>query len=111
MLNWAKQFSILIFLDSNNYKSLEGNYECLLGAGNHENINSEDEDILTKVQQHYEANKDWVFGHIGYDYKNQLEPKLSSNHTEKIGFPLFHFYVPETVCYINKQNTLSLIHI
>jgi para-aminobenzoate synthetase component 1 len=52
---------------------------------------------------------DWVFGHICYDHKNILERKLVSSHPPKTGFPLTHFFVPQTVCYINKEQTMLTI--
>ncbi len=102
MLDWASQFSILLFLDSNEYTSPHSRYECLLAVGSREAISAGDSDTegLQRLQQLYDAQKDWLFGHIGYDYKNALEPQLSSQHTAKTKFPELHFFVPQTVCYI-----------
>jgi para-aminobenzoate synthetase component 1 len=43
---------------------------------------------------------DWWLGHIGYDLKNVIEPKLQSNHRNDIGFEDVLFFQPETVVYI-----------
>jgi len=108
MLDWAKQFSIFLFLDSNHYNLTNSSYECLLGAGSVDVI-SDDGDILWKVKAIHDARQDWLFGHICYDYKNVLEPKLSSSHAEHIGFPDAGFFVPQTVCHINTQCTVLTI--
>ena len=102
MLDWASQFSILLFLDSNEYRSPYSRYECLLATGCREVISTDggDADALPRLQQLHDTQRDWLFGHIGYDYKNALEPKLSSQHTAKTKFPELHFFVPQTVCYI-----------
>ena len=102
MLDWASQFSILLFLDSNEYPSPYSRYECLLATGCREviSIDDGDTDALQRLQQLHDTQRDWLFGHIGYDYKNGLEPKLSSQHTVKISFPELHFFVPQTVCCI-----------
>lgn len=38
----------------------------------------------------------WIFGHLGYDLKNEIEG-LSSPHTPLIAFPDLFLYVPEVV--------------
>ena len=97
MLDWASQFSILLFLDSNDYP---GRYGCLLAVDAMETVN----DSLADIQAHHDANKDWLLGHICYDYKNELEPKLSSDHEEHLGFPLLQFFRPRIVCYMGASH-------
>lgn len=109
LLNWAKQFSSLAFFDSNNYTSAYSRYECLLAVGAAEIIANNGTDPLQQLQEAHNLRPDWLFGHICYDYKNILEPKLDSTHKPVHGFPLLQFFVPETVCYINSaKNTLSI---
>ena len=106
MLNWAKQFSILLFLDSNSYKSPYGGYECLLAVGA-VRITEDDADMpLMNLQREHDVRGDWIFGHICYDYKNKLERGLESRHEQIHGWPLMQFFVPETVCYINRERSL-----
>lgn len=109
MLNWAQQFSILIFLDSNNYPSLYAGYECLLAAGANQVIGGKDNGTLLQLQQAHDTQPDWMFGHICYDYKNVTEPGLSSRHAANHGFPLLQFFVPETVCYMNREQSALTI--
>ena len=109
MLNWAKQFSIFLFLDSNNYKPAYIGYESLLAAGGTDIINDDDGDILLKLKQIHTAKSDWIFGHLCYDYKNTLEPQLISTHTGTTGFPVAGFFIPRTVCHINSAQTILTI--
>jgi para-aminobenzoate synthetase component 1 len=109
MLNWSSQFSIFLFLDSNNYPSAYKRYECLLAAGCAEVIEGNEHGLPGDLQQLHNNKKDWLFGHISYDYKNQLEKGLVSRHAVKTEFPLFHFFRPQIVCYINKECTLLTI--
>jgi para-aminobenzoate synthetase component 1 len=114
MLNWSKQFSILLFLDNNDFRSSHTTYECLLAVGlapvEDNFVASKDPvDTFSALQKIHDANSDWLFGHICYDYKNILEPKLQSRHPVKTGFPLLHFFIPETVCSINKEQTVLTI--
>ena len=103
MLDWANQFSILCFLDNNQYPSPHNKYECLLAVDARESMTADDSgvDMLTRLQQLHNKKQDWLFGHIDYDYKNELEPKLTSAHAIKTGFPVFYFFIPQTVCYID----------
>lgn len=103
MLNWAHQFSILLFLDNNNYPTAHTSYECLLGAGAAEMIDCSGPDPLASLQQTHDNQPEWMFGHICYDYKNILEPKLNSSHPAQHGYPLIQFFVPETVCHISRN--------
>jgi para-aminobenzoate synthetase component 1 len=109
MLDWSKQFGIFLFLDSNNYKQAYSSYECLLAVGMMEAVGSTANDPLFALQRMHDKHRDWLFGHTCYDYKNKLEHKLSSLHEAKLGFPLLHFFVPRTVCYIDvAQTTLTI---
>lgn len=106
MLSWANRFSILVFLDSNNYTIKHKRYECLLGAGS-----TADCFELDAVQAWHNANKDWLFGHICYDYKNASEPKLASRHPIKKGWgsvPL-QFFCPQVVFYVDAEKTNLMI--
>lgn len=97
MLNWSQKFSILLFPDSNEYSSPYGRYECLLAAGQYGDAVTD----LTSLQNVHDSRPDWWFGHIAYDYKNRLEPRLHSSHTANTGFPEFYFFCPQIVCYID----------
>jgi len=100
MLNWADQFSILLYLDSNEYNDRYPGYEFLLAVGSVSSIIENNGDALVQLQSFHDAEKDWLFGHISYDYKNMLEPRLSSSHSKHMGFPQIYFFQPEVVIYV-----------
>lgn len=102
MLDWAKQFSIFLFLDSNDYRSQYGKYECLLAAGTVATIA---DTSLEDLQEIHNLHKDWFFGHIAYDHKNALEPRLSSGHDVQTGFPSLFFFCPQVVIHVNPEQT------
>lgn len=101
MLCWTKQFNIFLFLDSNNYVDKYSRYECLLATGVKDVVFENSIDI-EELNKHYQKHKDWLFGHISYDYKNKLEPKLTSANNNPIDFQDIYFFCPETVCYVDK---------
>lgn len=105
MLSWAKQFSILCFLDSNGYLSPYSGYECLLAVGAQKPAGG----TLADLQREHDAQPDWMFGHICYDHKNALEPRLESRHGKQHGWPEMAFFVPRTVCSISQDKTVLTI--
>ena len=109
MLCWASRYSIFLFLDSNEYRSAPGHYECLLAASATDVITGNDGDLLGALQELHDNRRDWIFGHITYDYKNVLEPRLHSRHPAGMGYPLLHFFIPRTVCYIDREQTILTI--
>lgn len=44
----------------------------------------------------------WLFGHLGYDLKNELEG-LHSEHPDLIGFPDIFFFEPEILIRLNER--------
>jgi para-aminobenzoate synthetase component I len=97
MLNWVNRFNIFCLLDNRHYDFSKPAFECLLAAGCKTNIEMRAGKAFNKLQDFYELNKnEWLFGHFGYDLKNETE-KLSSDHLDGIGFSDLHFFVPEIV--------------
>jgi para-aminobenzoate synthetase component 1 len=96
MLDWANRFNICCFLDNNGYQSGHHKIECLLGAGAVHSISAVAGNALDQLQKFGSQNKDWLFGHLGYDLKNETE-QLSSSHPDKINFPDLFFFVPEVI--------------
>ena len=97
MLSWASRFGIFLFLDSNEYTAQGGSYECLLGADAAEICTADHGDLFGTLRSFHQEHKDWLFGHIAYDAKNNLEPRLSSQHPQKHPFPQLQFFVPQVV--------------
>jgi para-aminobenzoate synthetase component 1 len=102
MLHWANQYGILLFLDSNRYTHTDGRYECLCAADAVEWLPLQDaDDPLTSLQTWHETQQDWLFGHICYDFKNQLET-LTSRHKASSGFATIQYFRPRIVCSIAR---------
>ncbi len=97
MLNWVNRFNIFCLLDNAHYNSGTATFECLLAAGSKERIEIPEGNAFSRLQDFYLANKnEWLFGHWGYDLKNETE-NLTSGNTDNIGFSDLHFFVPEIV--------------
>lgn len=102
LLDFAKRFGNFCFLDNNEY-DFDRSYECLAAIGTGNSITAGNENDLAELDPFKEKNKDWIFGHIGYDLKNKTEA-LSSKNQDGIGFPDFHFFVPQILLVLSKTN-------
>jgi para-aminobenzoate synthetase component 1 len=96
MLNWGNRFNICCFLDNHNYHLSHSSIECILAAGVIHKVESPAGDGLNKLSAFCARHRDWLFGHLSYDLKNEIET-LSSSHTDGIGFPDLFFFVPQYV--------------
>ena len=109
VLPWLEQFSIFCFLDNNKYDFLSPTFECLVGAGTINTINSTNGKALESLQQFKDHQNDWLFGHLSYDLKNEIE-NLSSAHPDQIRFPDIFFFVPEVVLMLSEQELKIGVH-
>ena len=103
MLNWVNRFNIFCLLDNRHYDFSKPAFECLLAAGSKASVESQAGSAFDALRQFYATNKnEWLFGHFGYDLKNETE-KLSSRNEDGIGFSDMHFFVPEIVLELNSK--------
>ncbi len=100
MLSWSNQFNICCFLDNHEYNLPHTANECLVAAGAISYIEA-DKNALLKLQAYQQHTKDWMFGHISYDVKNEIE-HLTSGHPDQIQFPSVFFFQPETILQLNN---------
>ncbi|MEP6683740.1 MAG: anthranilate synthase component I family protein, partial [Parafilimonas sp.] len=105
MLNWSGRFSICCFMDSHNYEDKYHRYDCLVAVESYKSFSPND-DVLSQLDAFYKENNDWMFGHLGYDLKNEIE-NLESTHFNKVHFPDIFFFVPKVVLSL-KNNWLTI---
>ncbi len=101
VLAWANQSDICCFLDNHQYSSGYNNYQCIAGVGSEASIESPSGEALNRLQQFQQNNKGWLFGHLGYDLKNETQG-LSSSNPDPIGFPDLFFFAPVYVLLLNN---------
>lgn len=107
MLGWANQFNICCFLDNHQYQLQHSSVECVLAVGVVDYIMADAGNAFTQLDVFIKSHpNEWLFGHLGYDLKNETEA-LQSNHPDSIGFPDLYFFQPEIVL-ILKGNELLI---
>lgn len=105
MLNWCSQFNIFCFLDNHQYHADHHSIECMLAVGAISQIQSTPGiDGLAELGAFQKNNQgDWLFGHLNYDLKHNIEG-LKSTHTDHIGFPDLFFFLPQVVLTLNETS-------
>lgn len=102
MLNWANRFNIFCLLDNHAYHFQSPVFECLLAAGCKGAISANAGNAFEALKQFSDARPaGWLFGHFGYDLKNETE-KLSSTNFDGIQFPDMYFFEPEIVLQLSQ---------
>jgi para-aminobenzoate synthetase component I len=96
MLNWANRFNICCLLDNQQYQLPHHSVECLMAAGALRSLSASAGTALGQLSSFSAEADDWLFGHLSYDLKNELEP-FSSAHPDGIGFPDLFFFIPDIV--------------
>ena len=105
MLNWTQQFSTFCFLDNHNYRINPQTVECLLAAGKKREIGANAGNALSLLQEFIDQKNSWLFGHLGYDLKNEIEG-LTSKHPDRISFPDLYFFEPEIIIQIHENDLI-----
>lgn len=96
LLQWAQQFDEVVWMDSNHYSQKHETYQAILAVDAFTAIKTDTHSAFDNLKEYQTTTKDWVFGYLTYDLKNDVE-KLSSNNFDGLGFPELYFFQPKKV--------------
>jgi para-aminobenzoate synthetase component I len=105
VLSWIQRFNTFCFLDNHQYRIDPKSYECLLAAGVKRQLKTEAGNTLDQIQHFIDEKSAWLFGHICYDLKNEIE-QLSSSNADKLYFPELFFFEPEIMIQFNEKEMI-----
>ena len=103
LLNWVSQFNSFCFLDNQQYHFDNPNFECLVAAGCKKSSTLQSGNAFEQLKTFAKANNEWLFGHLGYDLKNETE-QLTSQNFDELQFADVHFFVPKIVLQLTKTS-------
>lgn len=106
LLQWAQYAREVVFMDSNQYPHLYSEYDCLLALEAFTVLKTDYSGAFEALHQYQSLSKDWLFGYLSYDLKNDSE-ELSSNNFDGLGFPDLYFFQPKKL-FLLKGNELEL---
>jgi len=106
LLAWSQQFREVVFLDSNDYQQHYSSYDCVLAVDAFTAIKTDHHNAFEDLKQYQQQTKDWLFGYLAYDLKNDTED-LQSNNFDGLGFPDLFFFQPKKL-FLLKGNELEM---
>ncbi len=108
VIEWIDGFEQCCYYDHNSYQGYRHkSYDVLAAAGmESELVSTEEEGAFDKLKNYCSEKKDWLFGHLSYDLKNDVEHLTSANF-DGIGFPPLQFFQPTYVFEI-KGNWVTI---
>ena len=105
LLSWSQQFQTIVWLDSNNYKQQYSSFDCCLAVEEFTSIKTDYYNAFDKLKEYQSYTKDYIFGYISYDVKNDTE-KLSSKNFDGLEFADLYFFQPQKLIFI-KGNSVE----
>ena len=104
LLNWSNQFREVVVLDSNsNYNNQHySSYDFVVAVDAFTSIKTDYYNSFQDLQQYQSQTKDWLFGYLSYDLKNDVEA-LKSDNFDGLNFPDLFFFQPKKL-FLIKEN-------
>ena len=106
LLHWANQHREVVFLDSNQYHQKYSSYDAVLAVDAFTSIKTDYENAFQDLYQYQSQTKDWLFGYLSYDLKNDTEA-LYSNNFDGLDFPDLFFFQPKKL-FLIKENEVEI---
>jgi len=110
LLSWSQQFNEVIWLDSNNetnsLNSKSTNYKAILAVDAFTSIKTDSFNAFEKLEEYQQMTKDWLFGYLTYDLKNDVE-NLASNNFDGLHFPDLLFFQPKKL-FLFTENEVEI---
>ena len=103
LLIWSQQFREVIFMDSNDYPDQHSSFDCAVAVDAFTSIKTDFHNAFEDLKQYQQTTKDWLFGYLSYDLKNDVE-NLESNNFDGLHFPDLFFFQPKKVFLLRGNN-------
>ncbi len=106
LLYWANQFREVVLLDSNAFHQKYSTYDAVLAVDALTSLQTDYNNAFQDLQQYQSQTKDWLFGYLSYDLKNDIE-ELHSNNFDGLTFPDLFFFQPKKL-FLIKGNQVEI---
>jgi para-aminobenzoate synthetase component 1 len=106
LLIWAQQFREVIFMDSNDYPQKYSSFDCVIAVDAFTSIKTDHHNSFEDLKQYQQTTKDWIFGYLSYDLKNDVED-LQSNNLDGLNFPDLFFFQPKKL-FLLRGNVVEI---
>jgi len=109
LLIWAQQFEAISWLDSNQYHQKYSSFDAILAVDEFTSIKTDYTNAFEALKEYQSITKDYLFGYLSYDLKNDVE-KLTSNNFDGLHFADLYFFQPQRIISI-KGNTIEFSYL
>ncbi len=109
LLTWGSNFPDIVWLDSNLDSSENTEFEALLAVEAFTAIKTDYQNAFDKLKEYQQTTKDWIFGYLSYDLKNDVERLKSSNY-DGLQFPDLYFFQPQKLVFL-KDNIADFVYL
>jgi para-aminobenzoate synthetase component I len=106
LLDWSQQFREIVFMDSNDYPQEFSSFDSILAVDAFTLLQTDYHNAFEDLQQYQQTTKDWLFGYLSYDLKNDSE-NLQSNNFDGLAFPDLFFFQPKKL-FLLKGNQVTI---
>lgn len=106
LLIWTQQFREIAFLDSNDYPSQYSNYDMVVAVDGLTSLKTDFHNAFDDLKSYQQTTKDWLFGYLSYDLKNDTETLSSANY-DGLSFPDLFFFQPKKI-FLLKDDHLEV---
>lgn len=93
-------------MDSNDYPERYSSYDGIIAVDAFTSVKTDYDNAFDDLKQYQQITKDWLFGYLSYDLKNDVE-FLHSNNFDGLEFPDLFFFQPKKV-FLLKGNQIEI---
>ncbi|MBT2163044.1 anthranilate synthase component I family protein [Zobellia barbeyronii] len=105
LLLWAQQFEEIVWLDGNGHANTYSSFDALLAVDALTTIKTDSYQAFEKLREFQGQAKDYIFGYLSYDLKNDVE-RLSSKNHDGLGFAELFFFQPKKIIKITGNTVV-----
>lgn len=109
LLEWGNQFHEFVWLESNSHTDRYSSFDAILATDALTSIQTDAHNAFEDLKEYQNEKKDWIFGYLSYDLKNDVEQLFSKNH-DGLYFPELYFFQPKRIIRI-KGNLAEFLYL
>ena len=102
LLDWSQQFEEVVWLEGNGHKEKYGSFDAVLAVDAFTAVVTDAQKGFKDLRAYQSETKDWIFGYLSYDLKNDIE-QLSSQNFDGLEFPDLYFFQPKKIITISGE--------
>ncbi len=106
VLSWAQQFDEIAWFDSNDHNQQHQSYQAILAVDAFTAVKTDFHNAFNDLSEYNALTRDWLFGYLTYDLKNNVE-RLHSENSDGLNFPDLYFFQPKKL-FLFTNNEVSI---